>query len=63
MPFVELEQPDGSLARKEVTYEERRRLLQASEPACRFIKPDGTVVLTIGDQDPKWLLEGWLQED
>ena len=47
MPFVELEQSDGSLLRKEVSFEERRKILIGSDPICRYIKNDGTVVITL----------------
>ncbi len=43
MPKIELEILPGLWLPSEVTYAERRRILQASHPETRFVSPDGTV--------------------
>lgn len=45
MPFIEIEEANGTWNRQEVTHEERRRLLLNSYPEQHFIDQEGVVFI------------------
>ena len=51
MPFVEIEEPFGIWTRREVSFQERRQILLATQPEQRFIKDE---IVYIAHPDNFW---------